>query len=61
MSNLAESFETLFAVETDHYDEFDCDVVEISSRQHESPTETFFEEIDAWARHSLALNGFCDY
>jgi hypothetical protein len=61
MSNLAENFEAIFAVETDRYDPLDSDVVEISSLRRESLSENFFEELDAWARHSLGLNGFGDY
>lgn len=61
MSNLAENFETIFAVETDRYEPVDSDVVEISEWRDESLSEKFLEEIDAWARHSLALNGFGDY
>jgi hypothetical protein len=61
MNNLAENFETIFAVETDHYDQLDSDVVEIIAPRRESLSENFFEELDAWARHSLGLNGFGDY
>ena len=61
MSNLAENFETIFAVETDRYEPVDSDVGEISEWQDESLSENFLEGIDAWARHSLALNGFGDY
>jgi hypothetical protein len=61
MSNLAENFEAIFAVDTERYESMDSDVVEISAWQDESLSENFFEEIDAWARHSLAMNGFGDY
>ena len=61
MSNLAESFEEVFAVETDRNEQLDGDVVEISPQRRESLSVNFFEELDAWARHSLGLNGFGDY
>jgi len=61
MSNLAENFETIFAVETDHIGQLDCDVVEFSPQREESLSQNYFEEIEAWARHSVGLNGFGDY
>ena len=61
MSNLAENFEAIFAVDTERYESMDSDVVEISAWQDESLSENFFEEIDAWVRHSLEMNGFGDY
>ena len=61
MSNLAEKFETIFAVETDHIGQLDCDVIEIGPQRQESLSVIFSEELDAWARHSVGLNGFGDY
>jgi hypothetical protein len=61
MSNLAENFEAIFAVETERYDQLDSDVADISEARRESLSENFFEELEAWARHSLGLNGFSDY
>jgi hypothetical protein len=61
MNNLAEKLETIFAVETDHIGQLDCDVVEIGSQRPESLSLNYFEELDAWARHSVGLNGFGDY
>jgi len=61
MNNLAENFETIVEAELDRYDQFDCEIVEFSPEPHESLFENFFEEIDAWARHSLASNGFGDF
>ena len=29
--------------------------------EHDTPWETFNDEIDAWARRALAANGFGDY
>lgn len=61
MNNLAENLETIIEAEANSDDQMDCDVVEISPRRRESLSENFIEELDAWARHSLALNGFGDY
>jgi len=41
--------------------EMDCEIVEYDFRHRDSLSENFNEEIDAWARHSLASNGFGDY
>ena len=37
------------------------DIVEFDFRHRDSLSENFNEEIDAWARHCLASNGFGDY
>jgi len=37
------------------------DIVEFDFRHRDSLSEIFNEEIEAWARHSLASNGFGDY
>ena len=37
------------------------EIVEFDFRQRDSLSEIFNEEIDAWARHALASNGFGDY
>jgi len=37
------------------------DIVEFDFRHRDSLSEIFNEEIDAWARHALASNGFGDY
>ena len=41
----------------------ECDIVPFSpqARQRDSLFENFVDEIDAWARHAIALNGFGDY
>ena len=39
----------------------DCDILDFESRQRESLSENFNAELDAWARHCLASNGFGDY
>jgi len=61
MNNLAENLEAFVEAESDRYDQFDCEVVELSPEPRESLSENFLAEIDAWARHSLASNGFGDY
>lgn len=61
MNNLAENFDAIVEAETNRYDQLECDVIEFNPQERESLSENFIEEIDAWARHSLARNGFCDY
>ena len=64
MNNLAENLETIVEVETNSYDQLESDVaevVELDSLRRESLSDNFHAELDAWARHSLALNGFTDY
>jgi hypothetical protein len=61
MNNLAENLETIVEAETNRYDQLEADVVEIGSLPRESLSENFHAELDAWARHSRALNGFTDY
>ena len=41
----------------------ECDVVPFTheARERDSLFENFVDEIDAWARHALASNGFGDY
>ena len=34
---------------------------EVATEDCCTPWETFHREIDAWARHALATNGFGDY
>jgi hypothetical protein len=36
-------------------------LVEIRSQDQDSLSESFNSELDAWARHCLAANGFGDY
>ena len=61
MNNLAENLETIVEAESDRYDQLDCEIFEFSPEHRESLSENFLEELDAWARHSLASNGFGDY
>jgi hypothetical protein len=61
MNNLAEKLESIFEVESVGLEQFDIEIVEFSPENRESLSENFLDEIDAWARHSLASNGFGDY
>jgi len=40
-----------------------CEIVQLRPEQYvrESLSENFNNELDAWARHALAANGFGDY
>ena len=40
-----------------------CEIVEFTPADinRDAPSEMSFDEIDAWARHALAANGFGDY
>ena len=53
--NLDDLFESEAIIESEH----DCDVLDFEPR--ESLSENFNAELDAWARHCLASNGFGDY
>ena len=61
MNNLAENIESIFEAESVHLDQLDCDIVDFSAEHHDSLSINFLDEIDAWARHSLAANGFGDF
>jgi hypothetical protein len=63
MDNLAEIIEQADSFVMDFEDWEACEVVEISSdyKRRDSLSETFNDEIEAWARHALASNGFGDY
>ena len=61
MNNLAANLESIFEAESVHLDQLDGEIVEFSPEHHESLSLDFLDEIDAWARHSLASNGFGDY
>ncbi|TNF88186.1 MAG: hypothetical protein JSU67_11010 [Gammaproteobacteria bacterium] len=41
----------------------ECEIVPLRPEQYvrESLSENFINEIEAWARHALAANGFGDY
>jgi hypothetical protein len=53
-------------LESDEQQDLDsenCEVVNFSPEHHvrESLSENFINELEAWARHALAGNGFGDY
>lgn len=61
MNNLAVNLESIFEAESVGLEQFDIEIVEFNPENRESLSENFLAEIDAWARHSLASNGFGDY
>jgi len=61
MNNLAEKLESIFEVESVDLEQLDIEIVEFSPEHRESLSENFLAEIDAWARQSLASNGFGDF
>ena len=61
MNNLAENLESIFEAESVQLDQYDSEVIEFSPEHRESLSANFLDEIDAWARHCLASNGFGDY
>jgi hypothetical protein len=61
MNNLAVNLESIFEAESVHLDQLDSEIVEFSPQHHGSISLNILDEIDAWVRHSLASNGFCDY
>ena len=50
-------------IEFDAAERPDCEIVKFTPRgmPHDSLSEIFNDEIDAWARRALAANGFGDY
>ncbi len=61
MNHPAVDIDSFIESETGFEEEFDSEVVEYDFRHRDSLSEVFNEEIDAWARHCLASNGFGDY
>ena len=61
MNDLAHNIDSAFESQANFEAQFDCDVYEVDFRQRESLSENFNEEIEAWARHALATNGFGDF
>lgn len=58
MNELAQNIDSIFESQANHQAQFDGDVFEVDFRQRESLSENFNDEIEAWARHALASNGF---
>jgi len=61
MNNPAVNIDSIIEFETKVENQQDGEVVEFDFRHRDSLSENFNEEIEAWARHSLASNGFGDY
>lgn len=53
----------LRAIENQPTEHDECEVVTFGRERYEreSLSENFINELDAWARHALAANGFGDY
>ena len=61
MYNLAESIDSV-CEEVSYLDyDTDCEVITLRAAERESLSENFMHELEAWARHSLAMNGFADF
>jgi hypothetical protein len=63
MFNCARDESQFIEIEFDAAERPDCEIVKFTSRgmTHDSLSEMFNDEIDAWARRALAANGFGDY
>jgi hypothetical protein len=61
MNNTAANIDSIIEFETNFEHQLDGDIVEFDFRHRDSLSEIFNAEIEAWARHSLASNGFGDY
>jgi len=57
----AEEIDTIIEFEANLDDQLACEIVECDFGHRDSLSESFNEEIEAWARHCLASNGFGDY
>jgi len=63
MDNRARDESQFVEIEFDAAERPDCEIVKLTSKDvtHDSLSEMFNDEIDAWARRALAANGFGDY
>ncbi|HKJ51746.1 MAG TPA: hypothetical protein VKB27_09580 [Gammaproteobacteria bacterium] len=63
MENTARNSRMMETVEEFLSEQADCEVLEFTrdSYRRDSLSENFVNEIEAWARHALASNGFGDY
>jgi hypothetical protein len=61
MTDTAINIDSIIESETGFEDDIDCEIFEYDFRNRDSLSENFNDEIDAWARHCLASNGFGDY
>ena len=55
------NMDSIIESETNFEDQADCEVIDFEGHQHDSLAENFNAELDAWARHCIASNGFGDY
>jgi hypothetical protein len=63
MENLAQDLEPEFDSESNHVTQQKLEIVQsrTQSRDRDSLSENFNNEIEAWARQAIASNGFGDY
>jgi NAD(P)H-dependent FMN reductase len=63
MENTARNNRLMETVEEFLSEQSECEIIEFGrdSYQRDSLSENFVNEIEAWARHALASNGFADY
>ena len=63
MENLAQDLEPMLDSESSHSTPQKFAVVPVRTQRHDrdSLSENFNNEIEAWARHAMASNGFGDY
>jgi hypothetical protein len=63
MENLAQDLEPEFDSESNHDTQQKLEIVQTrtQSRDRDSLSENFNNEIEAWARQAIASNGFGDY
>jgi hypothetical protein len=63
MENLAQDLEPEIDTESSHVAQQKLEIVQSRtlSRDRDSLSENFNNEIEAWARHAIASNGFGDY
>jgi hypothetical protein len=63
MENLAQDLEPVLDSQSSHSTPQKFSVVPVRTQRHDrdSLSENFNNEIEAWARHAIASNGFGDY
>ena len=63
MENLAQDLEPEFDSKSNHVTQQKLEIVQsrTQSRDRDSLSENFNNEIEAWARQAIASNGFGDY
>ena len=63
MENTARNKRMMETIEEFISEQGDCEVFEFdrNSYQRDSLSENFVNEIESWARHAIASNGFSDY